>query len=133
MRKRRPSESDYARAAELRLALRRFLHRGDEVARAHKLTQQRYQLLLLIKTSAGQATVGRIGRSLKLGQTNVTQLVRRTEHLGLVRRELSSTDARVRYLRLTAEGERRLAGAVADLSGDREKLIATLIELDRAG
>src|ERR687887_533619 len=34
------TESDYMGAAELRLALRRFLRRSEEVARRHKLTPQ---------------------------------------------------------------------------------------------
>ena len=102
------------------------------MARRHKLTPQRYQLLLLIKVADGQATIGSLGRSLRLGQSNVTQQVRRAENLELVRRELSSTDARVRYLRLTAEGERRLTGAVAELREDRERLRVALAEIEPA-
>jgi DNA-binding MarR family transcriptional regulator len=127
-----PTESDYEGAAALRLALRTFLQRSEQVARRHKLTPQRYQLLLLIKVADGQATIGSLGRSLRLGQSNVTQQVRRAENLELVRRELSSTDARVRYLRLTAEGERRLTGAVAELREDRETLRVALAEIEPA-
>jgi DNA-binding MarR family transcriptional regulator len=43
-----------------------------------------------------------------------------------VRRELSKDDARVRYLRLTATGERRLARAVSDLAEDRDRLTSVL-------
>lgn len=100
------------------------------MTRAHKLTPQRYQLLLLIKAADGRATVGSLCRSLQLGQSNVTQQVRRTENLGLVRRELSATDARVRYLRLTAEGERRLARALMELREDREALRQALAEIE---
>jgi DNA-binding MarR family transcriptional regulator len=124
----RLTDREYEEAVQLRLALRTFLRRSEEVARAHKLTPQRYQLLLLIKTSEGKATVGRLCRSLQLGQSNVTQLVRRAEDLGLVRRELSPSDARVKHLRLTPEGERRLAAVVADLAEDRSKLIAALTD-----
>ncbi len=123
------SESDYKDAAELRLALRRFLRRSEHVVRAHRLTPQRYQLLLLIKASDGKATVGGLAEALQLGQPNVTQQVRRAEDLGLVRRELSATDARVRHVQLTPEGERRLAGAVADLREERASLAAALAEL----
>ena len=51
----------------------------------------------------------------------------------LVRRTLSPTDARVRYLLLTAEGERRLAPAVAELREDRETLSRALAELEPSG
>jgi DNA-binding MarR family transcriptional regulator len=121
-----PSDDEYRSAAELRLAIRTFLRRSERVSRAHKLTPQRYQLLLQIRASDGQATVGGLSRSLLLGQSNVTQQVRRLENAGLVRRVLSKTDARVRYVRLTREGERRLAGAVAELTDDRDALIAAL-------
>ncbi len=126
MGKRQPTNREYQDAAELRVALRRFLRRTEDVVRIHRLTTQRYQLLLLIKASGGRATVASLSRSLHMGQTSVTQLVRRAEQLGLLRREPSETDRRVRYLLLTTEGERRLAAAVADLRGDRDALVSTL-------
>jgi DNA-binding MarR family transcriptional regulator len=125
MKPRTPTDSDYVKAAELRLALRMFLRRSEEVTRAHGLTPQRYQLLLQIRAN-GRATVGGLAKALHLGQSNVTQQVRRLENEGLLRRELSSEDARVRYLRLTPEGERRLARAVAELAEDRDGLVAAL-------
>jgi DNA-binding MarR family transcriptional regulator len=125
-----PTESDYQDAAELRLALRRFLRRSEEATRRHKLTAQRYQLLLAIKAAGDQATIGSLCRSLQLGQSNVTQQVRRAENLGLLHRELSATDARVRYLRLTAEGERRLAGVLMELREDRQTLLLALAEIE---
>jgi DNA-binding MarR family transcriptional regulator len=56
--------------------------------------------------------------------------VRRAENLGLLHRELSATDARVRYLRLTAEGERRLAGVLMELREDRQTLLLALAEIE---
>lgn len=126
MTARQPTAREYEEAVRLRLALRRFLRRSEEVTRAHGLTPQRYQLLLAIRAARGQATVGSLCRTLQLGQSNVTQLVRRAENLGLVRRELSSEDARIRFLSLTAEGERRLAAAVRELGGDRAALVEAL-------
>jgi DNA-binding MarR family transcriptional regulator len=127
-----PSPSaEHRAAAELRLALRRFHARTEQVTRAHGLTPQRYQLLLLIKVfEEDGATVGRLSKRLWIGQTAVTQLVRRAEDLGLIRRELSSRDARVHHLRLTPEGERRLADALAELGREREMLVAALAEID---
>ena len=68
-----------------------------------------------------------------MGQTSVTQLARRAEKLGLLRREQSANDRRVRYLHLTSEGERRLAAAVADLRGDRDALVSTLNDIKALG
>jgi DNA-binding MarR family transcriptional regulator len=72
------------------------------------------------------STVGQLAEALYLANSTVTQLVRRAENLRLVRRELSDRDARIRYLRLTEEGERRLAAAVADLGGERARLTRLL-------
>jgi DNA-binding MarR family transcriptional regulator len=129
VKSRSPSRSDYEEAAQLRVALRRFLRRSEDVTRAHGLTPQRYQLLLIVKTLDGAATVGVVSRLLELRQSNATQLVRRAEDLGLVRRELSIRDARVRYLHMAPEGERRLSAAVMELAEDRATLIASLLEL----
>jgi DNA-binding MarR family transcriptional regulator len=127
----RLSRRDYETAAELRVALRRFNSRSEQITRTHGLTPQRYQLLLLIKASPGQtATVGELSKALAIGQSAVTQLVHRAETLGLVRRHPSKKDARVRHLRLTREGERRLAGAVAELGQERTALLASLGQLE---
>jgi DNA-binding MarR family transcriptional regulator len=125
MSPREPSKSEYRRAAELRRTLRAFLRESERASRANGLTPQRYVLLLEIKALADageRATVGKLARGLHLGQTSVTQLVRRAENLGLVRRELSPTDARVRHVALTDEGARRLAGTVAALGRERRRL-----------
>jgi DNA-binding MarR family transcriptional regulator len=128
---RRPSKAEYRQAAELRRTLRLFLQESQRAARANRLTPQRYQLLLEIKvlTDAGlPATVGTLSKALHQGQTSTTQLVRRAEDFGLVRRELSPKDARVRHVALTQEGERRLAATVAALGRERRRLASLLNE-----
>ncbi len=113
----------YAAEATLRVALREFAARTERIARAHKLTSERYELLLLIGVAAdGEATVGKLARQLHIGQSAATQLARRVEDAGLIERTVSPTDARVHPLRLTAEGERRLAAATADLARERAQL-----------
>jgi DNA-binding MarR family transcriptional regulator len=69
-----------------------------------------------------QSTVTELAQRLQLAQSTVTELVRRAEEAGLLDREQSHTDARVAHLRLTAEGERRLARAFTALSSEREQL-----------
>jgi DNA-binding MarR family transcriptional regulator len=58
--------------------------------------------------------------------STTTELVDRAQEHGFVRRERSAVDARVVCLRLTAEGERRLAGVLADLEVDRAELQGAL-------
>jgi DNA-binding MarR family transcriptional regulator len=123
----------YREAAALRAALRAFLAESKRVARAHGLTGERYQLLLFVKVASddGQGTtVSELSSRLHLAQSGVTQLVRRAEDLGLIKRELSSQDARIRHLRLTAEGERRLRATVIALVEERATLISALTQLE---
>ena len=129
-----PRPDEYRRAAEMRSALRRFLRLSEQVARKHHLTPQRYVLLLMIKGAPDgteRSTVTDLSEQLQLAQSTVTELVRRAEAVGLIKREPSSRDGRVAYLSLTLEAERRLAGAVSDLGieGRRlEQLLTTAAE-----
>lgn len=126
----RLSQDQYEAAAALRIGLRRFLSHTEQITSAYGLTPERYELLLLIKTSPdGEATVGRLGKLLSIGQSAATQLARRVEDLGLIERTVSPHDARVHPLHLTPEGERRLAGALAGLEKERRVLAEALAEL----
>ena len=121
----------YEQAYELRVALREFLASSDRITRKHKLTSERYQLLLFIKTSTQRGsnpTVSDLAVAYKLAPSSATQLVRRAENLRLIRRELADHDARIRYLRLTDEGQRRLANAAAELGEERARLIALITD-----
>jgi len=121
-------------AAALREALRAFLRDSELIAQASGLTPQRHLLLLMIKGApdgSERATVTQLANRLQLAQTTVTDLVRRAEDAGLVQRELSDRDARVTYLRLTAEGERRLTHSFRAHAGERDQLRALLRTLTR--
>jgi DNA-binding MarR family transcriptional regulator len=125
---------EYIRVAEFRAALRRFLRRSERISRASGLTPQRYLLLLMIKGAPAadeRATVSDLAQRLQLAQSTVTELVARAEDAGLLSREGSTEDARVAYLRLTAEGERRVARAFESLAEERENLRRALLDLQR--
>jgi DNA-binding MarR family transcriptional regulator len=117
---------EVARVAEFRAALRRFLRITERHARGAGLTPQRYLLLLMIKGAADhseQSTVTELADRLQLAQSTVTELVRRAEEIGLVERERSSVDGRIAHLRLTTEGERRLAQTFTSNAGERQTLL----------
>ena len=120
-----PSAEEAARVAEFRVALRAFLRGTERVARECGITPRWYLLLLLIKGSpdlSERSTVTELADRLHLAQSTVTELVARAEHAGLVGREPSTDDARVSYLRLTDEGERRFAAAFQTLARERRAL-----------
>jgi DNA-binding MarR family transcriptional regulator len=119
------SAEEVARVAEFRTALRRFLRRSERNARAAGLTPQRYLLLLMIKGAADhseQSTVTELADRLQLAQSTVTELVRRAEETGLVERERSDVDGRIAHLRLSSEGERRLAESFTSNENERQAL-----------
>jgi DNA-binding MarR family transcriptional regulator len=116
---------DVIAVAEFRAALRSFLRQSERIARQSGLTPQRYLLLLMIKGApdgSGQSTVTDLARRLQLAQSTVTELVSRAEETGLVDRKQSGQDGRVAYLRLTAEGERRLNLSFTGLDVERQQL-----------
>ena len=124
---------EVARVAEFRAALRAFLRKSERNARRSGLTPQRYLLLLMIKGArdgSEQSTVTELAERLQLAQSTVTELVRRAEEIGLVGREQSDADGRVVHLRLTAEGERRLARAFTSNEQERNELRSTIARLD---
>jgi DNA-binding MarR family transcriptional regulator len=127
------SLDDVIAVADFRAALRSFLRQSERVARRSGLTPQRYLLLLMIKGAADgseQSTITELTDRMKLAQSTVTELVSRAEEAGLIEREQSDDDARIAHLRVTAEGERRLAKVFTHLDVEREQLREAFGELD---
>jgi DNA-binding MarR family transcriptional regulator len=121
------------RVADFRAALRRFLRNSERTARASGLTPQRYLLLLMVKGApdgSEQSTVTELAERLQLAQSTVTELVSRAEEVGLIEREPSSADGRVAHLRLTEEGERRLARSFSSLAAERSQLREAFVHLE---
>jgi DNA-binding MarR family transcriptional regulator len=128
-----PTADEAALVAEFRVALRRFGNEAERVARENGLTPRRYLLLLMIKGAPDlneRSTVTELAERLSLAQSSITELVARAETAGLVCREPSNDDARVVYLRLTAEGERRFASAFRSLEAERRALSEAIADLE---
>jgi DNA-binding MarR family transcriptional regulator len=128
----KPAATDYAQAAALREALRAFQRASETITARHGLTSRTYQLLVMIKTGRTGtefAGLGELEERLQLGRSTVTELVRRTEERGLVRRELDPDRRGAIRIGLTVDGERRLANACAELGNERRRLLKLLAEL----
>jgi DNA-binding MarR family transcriptional regulator len=113
----------YARAAEFRAELRRFLRTSENAARAAGITPGQHLLLLQIAgCDDGMTTISSLVERLSLTQSAVTELVQRAEQAGLIDRAPSREDGRVTYLSLTAAGETKLAQVYDALGGERTQL-----------
>jgi DNA-binding MarR family transcriptional regulator len=124
----------YTTAAAIRAELHTFLRRTDEACRAHALTSDQYTLLLLVAGAPGgpeSATVTELAARLGLSTHGMAERVRRAEEQGLIARRASERDGRVAHLRLTADGERRLAAAYDDLGPESDRLVAFMESVDR--
>jgi DNA-binding MarR family transcriptional regulator len=121
--------------AQFRASLRLFLRHSDRIASRHGLTPQRHLMLLMIKggpDGSERLSVGELAERLQSSPNATTELVDRAERAGLVRRQRSGADGRVVHLRLTDEGDRRLASVLAELTYDRHELEDALESLIRA-
>ena len=100
-------KSDYVELAAFRHALRRFLHRTEDNARAVGLTPQQHQLLLAIKGQPERdwASVGELAEALQVRHHGAVGLVDRCQQAGLVRREANPDDRRQVRVFLTEQGE----------------------------
>src|SRR5690349_2066142 len=131
-----PPAADVVAVAEFRSALRRFMRVSERNARGAGLTPQRYLLLLMIKGApdgSQQSTVTELAERLQLAQSTVTELVGRAEETGLVERERSSDDGRIAHLRLTEEGEQRLAEVFSSNERERHALAQAFEHLQSTG
>lgn len=129
------SHEELMEIAAFRAHLRAFLRHNERTCRAHGLTPQRYLLLLAIKGApdgSERLSLTDVAERLQLSRNTVTELCTRAEAAGLVRREPSDGDQRVVYLRVTAEGARKLEAVVQASDRGREQLLGSFEELARA-
>ena len=130
------SAAEAVPVAEFRAALRGFMRTSERNSRAAGLTPQRYLLLLMIKGApdgSEQSTVTGHEMREMVSERTVTELVSRAEEIGLVERERSHDDGRIAILRLTAEGERRLAASFTSNERERQALRKAFEHLQATG
>ncbi len=128
----RDIKPDYIAIARFRTALRAFENAAEDAARAAGLTPQRYLLLLMVRGAPegdGRATINDLAERLKVAPHTVTGAAVRAEQAGLVVRERCDQDRRRTWIRLTTDGEHRLAQAVAALEAQRDALLEAIDEV----
>ncbi len=85
------------------------------------LTLPQFHLLAVLKKRGGTLTTGEIGQAMVKASQTITGLVDRLEEPGLVERIFDRRDRRKTWVRMTKEGERRLAEAspiAVELAGE---------------
>ncbi len=122
---------DFQNLLEFRTGLRRFLHWSQTQAKAAGLTAAQHQLLVAIKGhSNGQdPTIGDLAGYLLLRHHSAVELVDRAQAAGLVQRRDDPGDGRITRVRLTADGEARLAKLAAAHMDELRNLAPVLIQL----
>ena len=125
------SDHSYAELLHFRTELRRFLRWSEDQAGQAGLTPMQHQLLLAVRGHPGPSgpSVGDIANYLLVRHSSVAELVDRVETLGLVARSPDPTDARIARLRLTPEGQRRIAALSALHVEELERLGPALTTL----
>ncbi|MGH6653676.1 MAG: MarR family winged helix-turn-helix transcriptional regulator [Actinocrinis sp.] len=98
----------------------RFYAEYDAAAEAHELTGVQAKLLNVV--SDGPAPMSRIAAVLRCEPSNITGLVDRLTARGLVTREPSPTDRRVKLVTATAQGKKLSAEVWAGLDFAAEPL-----------
>ena len=128
-------DSDYAALADCRAALRSFLAFSEARAGAVGLSPRQHQALLAIRGAAPeQATIGRIAERLILKPHTASELVKRLEALGLIKRLSAAKDRRKTLLVLTEHADGLLGQLSAIHRDEIRRLKPLLIELlDRFG
>ena len=105
-----PTDAQYQQLLAFRVQLRQYDQWSRSAAEAHGLTHHQHQLLVAIRGSRapGGPTVGEVADSLLLRRHSATELVDRTQALGLVERQRDEADQRRVHLTLTEQGLRVL-------------------------
>jgi DNA-binding MarR family transcriptional regulator len=128
------SDRDYRSLASFRYALRRFEAFSKGAARAVGLTPAQHQLLLAVRGHAeATPSTSDVAEMLQIKVHSATELVARAEANGLLERVVDPDDGRRAMLRLTPDGEAKLADLSvshrAELRRFREEMNDVLREL----
>jgi DNA-binding MarR family transcriptional regulator len=125
------TREDYENLLAFRTSLRRFLHWSQTQARGVGLTPAQHQLLLAIKGHRGPQgpAVGDLAGYLLLRHHSTVELIDRAETAGLVERRGDADDGRITHVRLTAQGETRLAQLAAAHLDELQNLAPVLDKL----
>jgi MarR family 2-MHQ and catechol resistance regulon transcriptional repressor len=94
----------------------------------HRLSLPQIYVLSVLKNGGGILTTGEIGRAMIKASQTITGLVDRLEEPGMVERVFDRSDRRKTWVRLTEQGERKLAEAFPVANRLAEELSSALTD-----
>ena len=126
-----PTDEQFARILEFRIALRRFGRFSEEQAARLDMTAAQYQLLIAIRghTDRRGPTIADVARALLIRHHSAVGLVDRTQDLGLVERRRDPDDQRLARLTLTPLGHERVNALAQAHLTELRSLAGVLSEL----
>lgn len=77
---------------------------GDRFFSKYGVTTAQYDVLVILKYSEKRVTQSDLGVHRVVSRSNITGIIDRLEKLGLVKREGSADDRRVKYIAITQKG-----------------------------
>lgn len=78
---------------------------GDRFFSKYGVTTAQYDVLVILKYSEKRVTQSDLGDHRVVSRSNITGIIDRLEKLGLVKREGSADDRRVKYIAITQKGK----------------------------
>ena len=78
---------------------------GDSFFSKYGVTAAQYDVLVIVKYSEKRVTQSDLGGHRVVSRSNITGIIDRLEKLGLVKREGSADDRRVKYTTITQKGK----------------------------
>lgn len=100
---------------------------GDRFFSKYGVTTTQYDVLVILKYSEKRVTQSDLGGHRVVSRSNITGIIDRLEKLGLVKREGSADDRRVKYIAITQKG-RDLIKKVEDKYFDNLKQIVWFLD-----
>jgi len=103
---------------------------AELVLLAQRISLPQLHLLAILKNGGGILTTGEIGREMVKASQTITGLVDRLEEPGFVERVFDRSDRRKTWVRMTKEGERKLAEAFPVFNRLVDELFSVLTDQD---
>ena len=106
---------------------------ADRFFGKYGVTAAQYDVLIILKYSEKKLTQSDLGGHRVVSRSNITGIIDRLERLGLVKREGSPEDRRVKYISITKKGQDLIKRVEDKYFGNLKQVVWFLDERDKNG